>query len=202
VATIKVQVDESGTRRVITKLVDGNRLVSCACCESGECCVYPASCGIGPESVEHYGSTIAGSGTSFGDTTNGVILEDGVWAIYRNGSRSTKSCLGLALPSLSVNVAAVLATTYILDVTLAGGGSFTSFMEYSGALDTTGNPCFWDDFGGIYLLFNQTNCRWELTEPSSGPFAYISTAMPIGSYTIIMPTPPNPNALWTSAVIS
>jgi hypothetical protein len=45
---IAVTVDESGTRRAVTKLVEGERLVSCTCCTTAECCMYPANqLGIG-----------------------------------------------------------------------------------------------------------------------------------------------------------
>jgi hypothetical protein len=111
---IATTVDESGTRRAVTKLVEGERLVSCTCCTvSAECCVYPASCGRGPESVLFYGSTLSGDGTTFGDTTNGVILESGQWAVYRNGVRSTRACLGMATEG-SINVGANLASSYAL----------------------------------------------------------------------------------------
>jgi hypothetical protein len=44
---IATTVDESGTRRAVTKLVEGERLVSCTCCTEG-CCPYPAEqLGIG-----------------------------------------------------------------------------------------------------------------------------------------------------------
>jgi hypothetical protein len=33
------------------------------------------------------------SGTTYGDTTNGVIFENNTWAIYRNSIKTTRSCL-------------------------------------------------------------------------------------------------------------
>jgi hypothetical protein len=113
--TIATVVDQEGSRKVVTKLVGEDRRVSCSCCESGQqCCVYPASCGVGPEAVEFYGDTLSGSGTSFGDTENGVILESGVWAVYRNGVRTERDCLGLATGAGTINVAASLATSYAM----------------------------------------------------------------------------------------
>jgi hypothetical protein len=41
-ATVKTTVDESGQRLVITKVVNGQRRVSCSCCEEPECCMYSA----------------------------------------------------------------------------------------------------------------------------------------------------------------
>ena len=40
---ISTTVDESGTRRAVTKLVEGERLVSCTCCVSEACCLYDAN---------------------------------------------------------------------------------------------------------------------------------------------------------------
>jgi hypothetical protein len=40
-ATIKTQLVD-GERRIITKVVNGQRRVSCSCCET-ECCMYPAT---------------------------------------------------------------------------------------------------------------------------------------------------------------
>lgn len=198
-ATIKTQT-AGGERKIITKLVGEQRKVSCSCCVATECCVYPASCGMGPSSVEHYGTTISGDGTTFGDTTNGVILESGAWAVYRNGVRSTKSCLGLALPTGSADVAATLATTYSLDVD-GPGIDITSSLAYDGAIaaDTAdesvvGNvtgQCFWtgasgtQDFDeGFVLFFNPNNCRWEITSgPINFVYAYLAAGSPVGSYT-------------------
>jgi hypothetical protein len=39
--TIKTQLVD-GDRRIITKVVNGQRRVSCSCCEDVECCMYPA----------------------------------------------------------------------------------------------------------------------------------------------------------------
>ena len=39
---IATTVDEFGTRRAVTKLVEGERLVSCTCCVSEACCLYDA----------------------------------------------------------------------------------------------------------------------------------------------------------------
>jgi len=200
---IATTVDESGTRRAVTKLVEGERLVSCTCCTSAaECCVYPASCGRGPESVLFYGSTLSGDGTTFGDTTNGVILEDGEWAVYRNGVRSTRACLGMATEG-SINVAASLASSYALSLDF-GANSYTATLSFFGSilaesisdLDLFGQAagqCVWSgsvdqstqDFSeGISLFFNPENCRWELVStPLNELFAYLEQDLPVGTYT-------------------
>jgi hypothetical protein len=90
-ATIKLQ-----NGKVITK--DGK--VSCECC-GVECCLYPAQrlqdglypAADLPDTIDFYGSILSRSEFSWGNTTNGVILEIGKWASYRNESRSERDCL-------------------------------------------------------------------------------------------------------------
>jgi hypothetical protein len=85
-ATIKLQ--PSG--KVVLK--DGK--VACACCL---CCLYPATQAVEadlPDAITLLGvGSLSKSGTDYGDTTNGVILESGVWARYVGGVRTTNSCL-------------------------------------------------------------------------------------------------------------
>jgi hypothetical protein len=90
-ATIKLQ--PSG--KVVLK--DGK--VACGCCE--ECCMYPAQ-GLAdaiytaddlPDDVTVNGTIFPKSGTAYGDTTNGVIFEEDVWAKYTSGVRSSRLCL-------------------------------------------------------------------------------------------------------------
>jgi hypothetical protein len=92
-ATIKLQ--PSGA--VVLK--DGK--VSCECCEVEECCMYPAqnlanedySENDLPDAVTVDGVSFSRSGTEYGDTTNGVILEENVWAEYRDEVRLEGPCL-------------------------------------------------------------------------------------------------------------
>jgi len=90
-ATIKLQ--PSGA--VVIK--DGK--VACGCCEV-ECCMYPATAFDGfytandlPDAVTVDGVNLNRSGTSYGNTTNGVILEGNFWAKYTNSVRSQRNCL-------------------------------------------------------------------------------------------------------------
>jgi len=47
-----------------------------------------------PDAISLIGvGSLAKSGTNYGNTTNGVILESGVWARYLAGVRTTKACL-------------------------------------------------------------------------------------------------------------
>lgn len=106
-ATIKYQEDGQGNKKIITTDVDGQIKVSCECCSV--CPTYPAfpvlmdpeagyiqwtadSANL-PDAINFYGTTLSKSGTSYGDTTNGVILEGEKWAVYRNGSRTEKDYL-------------------------------------------------------------------------------------------------------------
>jgi hypothetical protein len=98
--------------KIITK--DGK--VSCECCDV-ECCLYPAqaladgeySANDLPDAVTVDGTSFSRSGTSYGNTTNGVILEENVWAKYRNAARSTRACL------IQGGVKDQFADTYIID---------------------------------------------------------------------------------------
>ena len=111
-ATIKYQEDEQGNKKIITTEVDGQVKVSCECCSLG-CETYPAfpvlmepdpedpeagyiqwtadSANL-PNAINFYG-TLTKSGTSYGDTTNGVFLQGEKWAVFRNGSRTEKDFL-------------------------------------------------------------------------------------------------------------
>jgi len=93
-ATIKLQ--PSGA--VVIK--DGK--VACTCCElPAPCCYYPSAIlaqGIYtvndlPDAVTVDGVSFDRSGSSYGNTTNGVRLEGTSWAKYANGVRSTNPCL-------------------------------------------------------------------------------------------------------------
>jgi len=110
-ATIKYQEDAQGNKKVIISVVGSETKASCECCSS--CLAYPAypvEVGIDedgnptfdqwtadsanlPDSINFYGTTLSKSGTSYGDTTNGVFLEGEKWAVYRNGVRTEKDHL-------------------------------------------------------------------------------------------------------------
>jgi hypothetical protein len=54
--------------------------------------LYPA--GDLPDAITLLGvGSLVKSGTNYGNATNGVILESGVWARYLSGVRTTKACL-------------------------------------------------------------------------------------------------------------
>jgi hypothetical protein len=46
-----------------------------------------------PDEIDVDGVSYARAGTSYGDTTNGVLLEVNVWARYKNSVRLTQPCL-------------------------------------------------------------------------------------------------------------
>jgi hypothetical protein len=104
---IATTVDESGTRRAVTKLVEGDRLVSCTCCTPVDitCCLLDTQLDLdlypnGAISQDKLPPTIVLDGVQYslgtlgyGDTTDGVFLESGVWAVYKSGVRTTRRCL-------------------------------------------------------------------------------------------------------------
>lgn len=96
-ATIKTTGTGSALR-IITKTASGVQRVSCSCCEI--CCMYPAD-QLGadftnddlPDNLTVNGSSLSRAGSAYGNITNGVIFESGVWALYTDGNRSTSNCL-------------------------------------------------------------------------------------------------------------
>jgi hypothetical protein len=92
--------------------------VSCSCCDEEECCMYPAqaladgfySASDLPDAVTISGVSYSRSGLGYGNTTNGVILEENVWARYTNGSRSSRACL------IQGGVEDQFADTYTVDI--------------------------------------------------------------------------------------
>jgi hypothetical protein len=198
--TIKTQV-VGGETRIITKVVDGSTRVSCECCEEGlTCCVYPATCDKGPESILFYGTTLTRSGfVSYGNTTNGVIREPPVWAVYRNGVRSTLPCLSMSYEEFTFDVlpstvGANLADSYLLTV---GDflGEFEFVLTFAGA--SSGSPempwaagqCRWDANAqpvlddGMTLIFSPDACRWEIVSgPLAALYGYRDDDSPVGAY--------------------
>ena len=72
------------------------------CCVEPYCCMYSATAlasgDMGasdlPDAITLLGvGSLSRSGTGYGDTTDGVIFETDVWAIYRAGVRTTRNCL-------------------------------------------------------------------------------------------------------------
>ena len=73
-----------------------------------------------PASINFYGTTLSLSGLAYGNTTNGVILEGTVWAVYIAGVRTTQ-------PSLySANISDNFNSTYTLTTISNGVGNVPS----------------------------------------------------------------------------
>jgi hypothetical protein len=94
-----------------------------------------------PDAITLLGvGSLAKSGTAYGNTTNGVILEGGVWARYLSGVRATKACLidgnGNFTPG-DDTVEDQFASSYSVDV-----------GEFSG-------------FPGPITVFRRTLCNWQ-----------------------------------------
>ena len=135
-ATIKLQ--PSGA--VVLK--DGK--VSCSCCEVG-CCMYPAQALADggyevsdlPDDVTVNGTGFPRSGTTYGNTTNGVIFEENVWAKYTSGVRSSRPCL------IQGGVEDQFADSYTITPNVGGAASPTVVTRISLCVwrgtDTCGN---------------------------------------------------------------
>jgi len=203
-ATVKT-TGTGATLRILTKTADGVQRVSCSCCESEEyCCVFPASCGKGPQSIIHYGvelqETSLGSLT-YGDAQNGLTLVDDQWIIYRNGTSRSQTCLGAHFNDESIPspiVGAFLASTYAVDLFYEGDPRDSLTVTYYGfSMATDANcgngtgqarcgfvgQCGWGGGGGsisdegIGILFNKDTCRWELQNgPLNFAFAFLEGA--------------------------
>lgn len=136
---IATTVDEQGTRRAVTKLVDDERLVSCTCCTVEDCCAYPAS-GLGrdkwdnndlPDTLEinwapDYAATVVTkSGGSY--TGSGLTLQivSGSWVLSDDTDSTTVGiCL---LKGAGGRVDDQWADSYTLD-----GGGFTITVYRTG----------------------------------------------------------------------
>lgn len=155
---IATTVDESGTRRAVTKLVEGERLVSCTCCTVEECCAYPAS-GFGrdkwdnndlPDTLEinwapDYAATVVTkSGGSY--TGNGLTLQivSGSWVLSDDTDSTT---VGICL--------------------LKGAG---------GRVDDQWADSYTLDGGGFTITVYRTSlCRWEASDDNYSSGGLVGT---------------------------
>ena len=101
----------------------------CCCEEEPSCCMYPAT-GLGdtyteddlPDAVTVNGVSKSRSGSQFGNTTDGIIWESGIWARYTRGIRATQACLITGDGNLTLGNDSVedqFAASY--NVSIAGG---------------------------------------------------------------------------------
>jgi hypothetical protein len=89
-----------------------------------------------PDAVTVDETSFNRSGTSYGNTTNGVILEENVWAKYRNTMRSTRACL------IQGGVEDQFADTYTLSWSAFGSGSISATVERESLCVWSGiDPC-------------------------------------------------------------
>jgi hypothetical protein len=115
--------------------------VSCSCCDEEECCMYPAqaladgfySASDLPDAVTISGVSYSRSGLGYGNTTNGVILEENVWARYTNGSRSSRACL------IQGGVEDQFADTYLATAVFSGSGAIQDSFGLDFSTDGTYN---------------------------------------------------------------
>ena len=141
-------------------LKDGK--VACGCCEEPSgCCMYPAQALFDglytaddlPDDVTVGGMSLARSGSGYGNTTSGVLLEGNVWARYANGVRSERPCL------IQGGVEDQFADTY----TISGEGA-------AGAVVSRISLCEWQ---GIDGCGNRAILRYAEENVSSSPWNII-----------------------------
>lgn len=108
-----------------------------------------------PSAVNFNGTSLSLSGTSYGNTTNGVILEGTVWAVYQSGARTTQPAL------YSTSIADYFANTYTLSLVDSTG------THPSATLTVTRVGCGWGGTASIggqswsFSLLNFSGCGAE-----------------------------------------
>jgi hypothetical protein len=187
--------------KVLTTAGTGLPKVRCECCSP--CSLYPAfpvllepdpedeeagyiqwtaDTDNLPTSIDFYGTTLYKSGTSYGDTTNGVILEGEKWAVYIDGVRTERDYL------ISGGIADFFGDTYTVEWdTYSVTVTRSSCATWDGAFTPDGCPA-----GGVILMLADTGWSVQalsLTEGggpcyAAGAVKYPSTpeSSPTGSY--------------------
>jgi hypothetical protein len=211
---IATTVDESGTRRAVTKLVEGERLVSCTCCTAADitCCLldtqidlvlYPSgaiSQDKLPPTIILDGVTYSLGTLGYGDTTDGVFLESGVWAVYKSGVRTTRRCLvsniATDIEDEFPDTVTVSYSNFGLTVTTSLTRLSLCYYEGTFTFDGTDYDVLLYQNGGGSLL--QEGNAWTLSGPiigvadfGSGLEAFLAGSnyststnnQPVGSYT-------------------
>jgi hypothetical protein len=110
-----------------------------------------------PDAVTVDGVSFNRSGTGYGNTSNGVILEGNVWAKYASGSRSSRPCL------IQGGVVDQFADTYTLTQSISEfADGWSSICDGSGlglntsmTLERTG-LCIWE--GELKDVFDKPFC--------------------------------------------
>lgn len=151
-ATIKTTGAGSGLR-VLTKTADGVQRVSCSCCEAVDitCCLLDTDLDLDlypngavnqdklPPTIVLDGVTYSVGTLGYGNTTNGVFLESGVWAVYKSGIRTTRRCLVSNIANdIEDEFPATLSLTYsAFGFTVTAALTRTSLCIYEG-IDSEG----------------------------------------------------------------
>jgi len=211
---IATTVDESGTRRAVTKLVEGERLVSCTCCTAADitCCLLDTQLDLDlypngaisqdklPPTIVLDGVTYSLGTLGYGNTTNGVFLESGVWAVYKSGVRTTRRCLvsniATDLEDEFPDTVTVSYSNFGLTVTTSLTRLSLCYYEGTFTFDGTDYDVLLYQNGGGSLL--QEGNVWTLSGPiigvadfGSGLEAFLAGSnyststnnQPVGSYT-------------------
>jgi hypothetical protein len=95
-----------------------------------------------PSTINVDGVNFARSGTTYGNTTNGVILEANKWAKYNNGSRSRRDCL------VQSGVEDPFANTYAIYGQFGTPGAFGFYS--STVIVNRISTCVWSGNDGVF----------------------------------------------------
>jgi len=146
---------EGTTRLAVTKVLDGTRYVSCTCCTPANitCCLLDTQLDLDafpggaisqnklPPTIVIDGVTYPLGTLGYGDTTNGVFLESGVWAVYKSGVRTTRRCLISNIATdLEDEFPDTLTVSYTnLGLTVTASLTRTNLCRYEGVFTYEGN---------------------------------------------------------------
>lgn len=146
-----------------------------------------------PNEIKLNGSVLTKNGGSYGDTTNGIFHQNGLWVVYQSENQTTRSCLISGDGNFTPNDDLVEDTfLYTYEVTYVEG-SITAIITVSRI-----GICSWfgfADIGGgtirvLSLVYNDTALRgssnqykWTLDTQFSLRTKSGFQNTPIGSYT-------------------
>lgn len=137
-----------------------------------DCCLYPAI-GFGslftetglPDSVNVNSVLLDRVGSAYGDTTNGVRIESGLWAVYQSGVRTTQQCL----------IAGLVTDSFLGTYLLGGVDTLTraSSCRWTG---TDVNGC------AIILYWDDLAANWVVSKCSTSCSSITGSSNPLGTY--------------------
>jgi hypothetical protein len=204
-----------GTKRLaVTKVIEGKRYVSCTCCTPADitCCLLDTQLDLDiqpngaitqdklPPTIVLDGVTYSVGTLGYGNTTNGVFLESGVWAVYKSGVRTTRRCL---ISNIATDIEdefdETLTVTYSYNgLTVTCSLLRTNLCLYEGSFIYDGDEYFVEVYQNGPFADQEGNV-WTVRAPyifvtdfGSGPETYVAPSynrtanisnQPVGTYT-------------------